>query len=101
MNEPVLFETVSTGIDMFPFRVKESFSGVKVGDFDERTDADKVRDYANAEHANGRIAQSRCQLGHACDRDRIHVPRMLRPSADVVLCDVHEDEIDSVRGCGL
>ena len=57
-----------------------------------RKRADANRDLLNIEHANGRVAQGHCGKGHACDRDRIHVPlRDLRPDlrAVVILCDEH------------
>jgi hypothetical protein len=102
MGGPVLFETVVQGGDAFPLHmVRDAVTRVQTGCFNNSEDANYRRDFANNEHACGRVAQGRCQLGHACDRDRIHVPRMLRPYAEVILCDVHADEIDPIRGADL
>jgi len=59
-----------------------------------RESAQAHADLLDAEHANGRVAQAVCALGHRCDRDRIVEPEWLgvEQLQRLVLCERHEAE---------
>lgn len=56
-------------------------------------------EYLQREHANGRVAQSRCCHGGPCDWDRIVDPEhyIRRGTRKVILCAAHTQVLDEAR----
>lgn len=96
MGEPITFEMVRQGVF---YDVCEGGTGIKHGAHSEAK-AKAYMAYLTAEHAHGRVAQGRCNQGHLCDRDRIHMPEMLTPEqrGAIVLCGHHAATIDATGG---